>query len=125
MHVLTSTADLDAVLAAPVAIVYKHSTRCPISSMAMTEIESLLAQRPDAPVHVIDVIGSRALSRLAEERLGVVHHSPQAIVLVGGRTVWSGSHFEVRAQTLAERLDAADRTDGADTDDVAPQRRAS
>jgi hypothetical protein len=36
----------------------------------------------------------------------VFHHSPQAILLVAGRPVWSASHFEVRAEQLARQLDA-------------------
>jgi bacillithiol system protein YtxJ len=107
MQMLTTPAEFDALLEAPVALVYKHSTRCPIAAMALDEMEMLEERRPETPVYLVDVIDARPLSRHVAERTGVVHHSPQAILLVGGRPVWSGSHFEVRAEVLARKLDAA------------------
>jgi bacillithiol system protein YtxJ len=106
MQMLSTPAEFDALLDAPLALVYKHSTRCPISGMAYDEMEALEEMRPDVPVHVVDVIDGRALSRHVAARTGVFHHSPQAILLVAGRPVWSGSHFEVRAEQLARQLDA-------------------
>jgi bacillithiol system protein YtxJ len=106
MQMLSTPAEFDALLDAPLALVYKHSTRCPISTMAYEEIEALEGMRPDVPVYLVDVIDGRALSRHVAVRTGVVHHSPQAILLVAGRMAWSGSHFDVRAEPLARRLDA-------------------
>jgi bacillithiol system protein YtxJ len=107
MHPLSSPADLDALRHAPVALLFKHSTRCPISAMAWDEVEILTERRPDVPVGVVDVIDARALSRHVAESLGVVHHSPQAILLVHGAPAWAGSHFDVRADALLQRVDAA------------------
>ncbi|MGZ8379628.1 MAG: bacillithiol system redox-active protein YtxJ [Gemmatirosa sp.] len=107
MHRLTTSLDFDTLLDAPVALVYKHSTRCPIAGVALDEVELLAELRPELPIHVVDVIRDRALSREVAERLGVTHHSPQAILLVHGRPVWAASHFEVRAETIVRRLDAA------------------
>ncbi|MDF1501764.1 bacillithiol system redox-active protein YtxJ [Roseisolibacter sp. H3M3-2] len=107
MHPLSTPADLDALRHAAVALVYKHSTRCPISIMAWDEVEALGTQRPDVPIGVVDVIEARALSRHVAESLGVVHHSPQAILLVHGAPAWAGSHFEVRTEAILRRVDAA------------------
>ena len=60
---IASSAQLDEVLAAPLALVYKHSNRCPISAAAMQEVQALLEDRPDAPVWIVDVNTQRALSR--------------------------------------------------------------
>ena len=108
MHPLVTPAQLDAVLRAPVALVYKHSTRCPVSTMAYQEVEQLLRDRPEAPVWIVDVIAQRALSREVAERTGVEHESPQAILLVDGAVVYDASHFGVRAVELARELDAAE-----------------
>ena len=107
MHPLSSPADLEALRHAPLALVYKHSSRCPISMMAWDEVEMLSERRPDVPVGVVDVIESRAVSRHVAESLGVVHHSPQAILLVHGAPAWTGSHFDVRVDALTQRVDAA------------------
>jgi bacillithiol system protein YtxJ len=108
MQPLVTPAQLDALLRAPLALVYKHSTRCPIATIAYHEVEQLLRDRPDAPVWIVDVIADRGLSRLVAERTGVVHESPQAILLVGGQAVYDASHFDVRAEALARELDAAE-----------------
>ena len=105
MQSLTSSDELDTLLKAPLAVVYKHSTRCPISALAASEVEDFADEHPDVPVYVVDVIAHRALSREVADRLDVTHHSPQAIVLAHGRVVWHGSHFDVRSPELAGRVE--------------------
>jgi bacillithiol system protein YtxJ len=108
MQPLVTSAQLDAVLRAPVALVYKHSSRCPVSGVAYQEVQRLVDDRPEAPVWIVDVIVQRGLSREVAERTGVAHESPQAILLVAGEVVYDASHFEVRADDLARELDAAE-----------------
>jgi bacillithiol system protein YtxJ len=108
MQPLVTSAQLDALFRAPVALVYKHSTRCPIATMAYQEVQQLLRDRPEAPVWIVDVIVQRGLSREVAERTGVDHESPQAILLVDGEVVYDASHFGVRADDLARELDAAE-----------------
>jgi len=108
MQPLVTPAQLDAVLRQPVALVYKHSTRCPISTIAHQEVEQLVRERPDAPVWIVDVIVQRALSRTVADRTGVEHESPQVILLAGGEVVYEASHFGVRADDLARELEAAE-----------------
>ena len=99
---------LDSVLAAPTALVYKHSTRCPISSMAHDEVCALMERRPEVPVWIVDVVAQRPVSRAIAERLGVTHHSPQLILVVNGEVAWDVSHFGIRAGELAQRLAVAE-----------------
>jgi bacillithiol system protein YtxJ len=108
MEPLVTAAQLDAALRAPVALLFKHSTRCPVSSMAYEEVRRLLGDRPEAPVWIVDVIARRSLSREVAARTGVEHESPQVILLAGGEVVYDASHFEVRAEALARELDAAE-----------------
>jgi bacillithiol system protein YtxJ len=104
MHPLTTLDEFDALRELPLAFVYKHSTRCPISTMAYAEVAQVADEHPDVPVHLIDVVADRPLSRAVAERVGIVHHSPQLILLVRGRPAWSVTHFDVRAHEVAERL---------------------
>jgi bacillithiol system protein YtxJ len=46
------------------------------------------------------VVANRDLSLLAAERTGVVHQSPQAILLRSGKAVWSESHHGITAASL-------------------------
>ena len=104
MRLITSITEFDASRELPVVLIYKHSTRCPVSVMAYHEMDALHEARPDVPVRVIDVHESRPVARHVAEATGIVHHSPQVILLVDGEPTWWVSHFEVRADQLARRL---------------------
>ena len=110
MQKIATEADVATVLAEPLAVVYKHSPICPTSGMAYAEIRSLKQMQRDVPVYLIDVVHSRPLSRYIAERVGVVHASPQAIILRSGVPAWHGSHFDLRADTMAEKLEALKRS---------------
>jgi bacillithiol system protein YtxJ len=83
-------------------VVFKHSTRCPISRRADGEVGAFLSDHPDVPVHRILVVEDRPVSLAFAERSGVAHASPQALVLRGGRMTWHGSHYEITAKAIAE-----------------------
>jgi bacillithiol system protein YtxJ len=110
MQKIATEADVATVLSEPLAVVYKHSPICPTSGMAYEEIRSLKRMQQDVPVYLIDVVHSRPLSRYIAERVGVVHASPQAIILRSGVPAWHGSHFDLRADTIAEKLEALKRS---------------
>jgi bacillithiol system protein YtxJ len=106
MHKIATEADVATALSAPLAVVYKHSPICPTSGIAYEEIRSLRRLHGDVPVYLVDVVHSRPLSRYIAERVGVVHASPQAIILRAGVPAWHGSHFDLRADTMAQRLES-------------------
>jgi bacillithiol system protein YtxJ len=104
MHPIVTDADLETLLAAPLAVLYKHSPICPTSGVAYEEMLEL-RRRTGVPVYVVDVVGCRRLSRVLAERVGIAHASPQAIILRDGIAAWHGSHFEVMAEALLRALD--------------------
>jgi bacillithiol system protein YtxJ len=105
MRKVATEADLAMVLAEPLAVVYKHSPICPTSGIAYEEMRVLRRLHHDVPVYLVDVVKSRPLSRSISERVGVVHASPQAIILRAGVPAWHGSHFDLRADEMARKLD--------------------
>lgn len=92
--------SLNEVLEADLAIIYKHSPRCPTSAMAMRQVRDFMAKNPDIPVYVVDVIRDRALSRQLANDLGVQHQSPQVVVLQKGTLQAHGSHHEISSDRL-------------------------
>jgi bacillithiol system protein YtxJ len=90
---IATQADVASALAAPLAVVYKHSPICPTSGMAYEEMRSLRRLHQDVPVYMVDVVHCRLLSRSIAEQVGVVH-----------APAWHGSHFDLRADEIAERL---------------------
>ena len=91
---------LEAVIASPRAVLFKHSTRCEVSAYIIGEVIDFAEANPEWPVYLLKVIEQRPLSNAVTERLGVRHESPQAFVLRQGRVRWHGSHNEVTADTL-------------------------
>jgi monothiol bacilliredoxin len=104
MYRIAGESDLALLLAAPVAVLYKHSPICPTSSLAHDEM-MVLSGRRQVPVFLLDVVRHQPLSRAVAERIGVVHASPQAIILREGVGVWHRSHFDIEAEAVARALD--------------------
>jgi bacillithiol system protein YtxJ len=106
MHQIATQADVATALSEPLAVVYKHSPICPTSGIAYQEMRSLRLLHRDVPVYLVDVVHSRPLSRFIAERVGIVHASPQAIILRAGVPAWHGSHLDLRAEVMAQRLES-------------------
>ncbi|MEM6522580.1 MAG: bacillithiol system redox-active protein YtxJ [Bacteroidota bacterium] len=85
-------------------MLFKHSTRCPISSMALDRLER---SWDDAEVgalkpYIVDLIRYREVSNKVAESFGVAHESPQVIVLKNGEPVYDISHMGINFQDLKE-----------------------
>lgn len=85
--------------------VFKHSTRCSISSMAKSRLErNWLLPDDTLPVYYLDVLNYRFLSNHIAEQTGVKHESPQMIVWKEGAIVYHASHSAISADALAEAI---------------------
>jgi bacillithiol system protein YtxJ len=96
--------ELERAFGEPWALVFKHSTRCPVSTAAHREVAEFRRRHPEAPVYVVHVVEQRALSNALAARTGVRHESPQAIVLADGKVLWADSHEGVAADALEALL---------------------
>ena len=102
---LDSSAALAACLARSYSepvFIFKHSTRCPVSSQARAEVESYLRQSDESspPVYINYVVESRPVSNEIESSLGVRHESPQILLVRAGKVAWSATHGGVRSDSL-------------------------
>ncbi|MFW6089818.1 MAG: bacillithiol system redox-active protein YtxJ [Gemmatimonadota bacterium] len=104
---LAGEADLDGAMRLELAVLYKHSPVCGLSTRARRQVRRFVEAHPDLPVYVVDVIGQRELAREIEERTGIRHESPQVIVLLGGNPAWHGSHRAVTEEALTRAIDSA------------------
>ena len=82
-------------------IVYKHSTRCSLSSLARHRLEKdwLFSDQAVLP-YFLDLIANRDVSNLVEEYFGVRHQSPQLLLIRDGRCVYHASHLDINARSL-------------------------
>jgi bacillithiol system protein YtxJ len=86
-------------------VLFKHSYTCGISAEALDELVSHLdSPPPDARYAMVTVQTHRDISNAVTSRLGVRHETPQAIVVRGGKAVWTASHFRVNAASLDKAL---------------------
>ena len=83
-------------------VIFKHSLTCPISAAAYEQMAEFAGE-----VALVEVQRARELSNEIENRLGLVHQSPQVIVLRNGQVAWSASHFKITAEAVAEAVRAA------------------
>ena len=93
-------AAVDAALAAPRFLVFKHSLICPTSARAFEEYVAFVAAHPGVPTAWIDVIGERPWSRHVADATGVTHQSPQALFVEGGKVAWHASHGGITRKAL-------------------------
>ncbi len=77
--------------------VFKHSTRCSISSMVKSRLERNWVKNQDFPVYYLDLIQHRAVSNTVEQQLAVPHQSPQLIMVKDGDVVYAESHQAIDA----------------------------
>ncbi|MDT8368504.1 MAG: bacillithiol system redox-active protein YtxJ [Longimicrobiales bacterium] len=89
-------------------LLFKHSTTCPISSVAAREVARFAEAHPDIAVRRVLVIEERSLSNEVAEATGVPHESPQVIFIEGGQVRDHLSHGAVRAKALEGWLDDAE-----------------
>ena len=80
-------------------VIFKHSLTCPISAAAYSQMSEFAGE-----VSLIEVQRARELSREVETRLGVLHESPQVIVLRNGQVVWNASHFDITADAVNQAV---------------------
>lgn len=100
LRVVVDEGTLSEVLQADFAILYKHSTRCPVSFGAKAEVDRFVAGGTDVPVYILNVVEYRDLSRRVAEDVGVRHESPQALLIRSGDAVKHASHRQITARLL-------------------------
>lgn len=87
------------------AVIFKHSTRCPISSSALAEMTRSEASYSGLPFYLIHVVEDQEASLHVAARWGIPHRSPQLILLKGGEAVWNVSHYDVTARALGRQVE--------------------
>lgn len=75
-------------------IVFKHSTRCSISSMALNRFESQMDSELACCAY-LDLLSFRSLSDEIAQLTGVIHQSPQLLIWKNGEVVYHASHSAI------------------------------
>lgn len=104
-NIISSIEQLEAIKSASYQqpqVIFKHSTRCSISSMVLNRLE-----RSEAPenirFHYLDLLAHRPLSNQIAEDFSVYHESPQVLLIKNGECIYDESHQGIRMEELAEQ----------------------
>jgi len=81
-------------------LIFKHSTRCSISSMVLSRLERSTA--PDnIDFYYLDLIAHRNISGLVSESFQVYHESPQVLLIKNGECFYDESHGAISMDEIA------------------------
>ena len=82
-------------------VIFKHSTRCGISSVAKSRLEKWQPSE-DFDFYYLDLIRYKPLSNKIAEEFHVYHESPQVLVVRNGECVYDESHLGISLQDIME-----------------------
>ena len=82
-------------------LIFKHSTRCGISSMVIKRFESLFKEdHQDLKVYYLDLLNYRNISDEVGYTFQVMHQSPQLLAIKNGVSVYDASHYDITITDL-------------------------
>jgi bacillithiol system protein YtxJ len=83
-------------------LIFKHSTTCSISRMAFKNFENEFNLASEIEIYYLDLLNFRAISNEIASRFGVVHQSPQILLIKDGIAVYYKSHENIDATKLKD-----------------------
>ncbi len=85
-------------------VLFKHSTRCSISRMALKMIRNEWDLPPSVRPFLLDLLAHRDVSQLITEQLNVRPESPQLLLIQNGKGIHHASHDRIDASALKAYL---------------------
>jgi len=85
-------------------LIFKHSTRCNLSATIYDHLRNWDLAKKAVPIHYLDLIAYRQVSDYIEKHFGILHESPQIILLHGGKPVYDEDHFRIQGEKIEEVL---------------------
>jgi len=83
-------------------VIFKHSTSCSISAMALNRLERSWneTEMEAVKIYYLDLIAYRDISHAVADKFGVTHQSPQVLLIKNGECVYDDSHMGISYQSL-------------------------
>ena len=82
-------------------VIFKHSTRCGISSMVMNQFVAAYDLEIDLDLYYLDLLSYREVSNQVGYKFQVMHESPQLLIIKNGTTVAHASHGAINELDLS------------------------
>lgn len=85
-------------------VIFKHSTRCSISRMALKQFEREFDLNDAVDAYFLDLIAYRDVSNEIARKFNVYHESPQLILIKNGKAIYDVSHSDIDATVLKNKI---------------------
>jgi bacillithiol system protein YtxJ len=96
--------EIEAISNEKPVVIFKHSTRCSISRMALKQFEREYDLNDVVDAYFLDLIAHRDISNEIASKFNVYHESPQLILIRNGKAVYDVSHSDIDAIALKEKV---------------------
>jgi len=84
-------------------VIFKHSTRCSISSIAKSRLER--NEQPEScDFYYLDLLKNRSVSDQVAQDFAVVHESPQILLIKDTECVYEESHSGIQMDEIMEQI---------------------
>ena len=84
-------------------VIFTHSTKCSISSMAKSRLERATAPE-GVEFNYLDLIAHRNVSSKIAEVFDVEHASPQVLIIKDGSCIYDESHNAINMDEIVEAV---------------------
>ncbi|WP_396168691.1 bacillithiol system redox-active protein YtxJ [Flavobacterium sp.] len=85
-------------------IVFKHSTRCSVSRMALRHFENEFDLEEKVIPYFLDLLNHRDISNAITTKFEVEHQSPQLLLISKGKCIYDASHNAIEVESLHRYL---------------------
>lgn len=108
---LTSQEQIDQIKASSSekpALIFKHSTRCSVSSMAENRLERSWNPEEISGMNIyhLDLIQHRDISNYIASTFDVPHESPQVLIIADGACIYHNSHMGIAYHEIKRVFDS-------------------
>ena len=87
-------------------LIFKHSTRCSISSTSLNRLERAWKTIEVKP-YLLDLISFRNISSQIAKEFGIEHQSPQVLLIDQGKCVYNTSHLDINYSDILQQAHLA------------------
>ena len=85
-------------------LIFKHSTTCSISAMALSRMERNWSDQLGVKPYYLDLHANRPISNTIVREFGVEHESPQVLLIRNGECVYDASHMAISFAGLQQAV---------------------
>ncbi|MDN4166246.1 bacillithiol system redox-active protein YtxJ [Cytophagales bacterium LB-30] len=87
-------------------LIFKHSTSCSISAMALNRLERTWTDAASEKVspYYLDLLAYRPISSQIAQEFGIEHQSPQVLLIKNGVCIYDESHYGISLSGILQKV---------------------